>query len=109
MVGLWAIIKAGGHNGKDEPRRTRNLYQDRQSLLSVYVGRGVMERPERLKGEGLANEQPFSFGKVLGHNQACDVWEKFLPSRVEIRDILEACPNNQIAAREIYIRLGGSE
>ena len=36
-----------------------------------------LKRPEKKKGVGMADEQPFLFGQTVGYNQACEEWQAY--------------------------------
>ena len=37
----------------------------------------VLKKPEKLTGEGDSGDNPFGFGRVVGFNQAWELWEAF--------------------------------
>jgi hypothetical protein len=71
-----------------------------------------MKKPKKIKYTGKIGEPDFS--SVAGYNQACDDWEKWLPSEEEIKHLalgiygVDVDIHNHIRlAKTISKRLGG--
>jgi len=76
-----------------------------------------MGRPEKKEVYKPTNEQVgrgayYRLAEIEGYNQACDEWEKWLPSEEEILSMVRSCTNyknNKELAKGIHKRLRGEE
>ncbi len=82
----------------EEERKRKALSQAIQWGKALQSAEG--ELPEKAKGEGLANEQHFGFGRVTGFNQAIDLCKPILAKKELRIEALRKIRNHHFAKYE---------